>query len=257
MEPYDFGKTAADYGRHRAGFPARFFDLQFRDGTVRAGDHLLDLGAGTGALARGFALRGCEVAALDISQALLDEAQRINREAGISMRCIVARAEETGLPSSAFDVVTAGQCWHWFDRPRAASEARRLLKPGGRLIIAHFDWVPLPGNVVEATEHLIAEHNPRWTLGGQPGPHSHWFADAAIAGFTDIESFAFDHSVEYSHEAWRGRIRASAGVGASLEPADVERFDAAHAQLLEERFPGNPLAVPHRVWAVTARKPKA
>jgi|ERR1700693_624821 len=257
MEPYDFGKTAADYGRHRAGFPARFFEVLFREGKARPGDRLLDLGTGTGALARGFALRGCEVTALDIAPTLLDEARRLDRQAGVAITYVNGRAEETGLPSRAFDVVTAGQCWHWFDRNRAAAEARRLLVPGGRLIIAHLDWVPLPGNVVEATEHLIAEHNPRWTLGGQPGPHAHWFADAAIAGFTDIESFAFDHSVEYSHEGWRGRIRASAGVGASLDPSAVERFDAAHAQLLEERFPGNPLAVPHRVWAVTASKPKA
>ena len=43
----------------------------------------------------------------------------------------VAPAEETGLPDDNFDVVTAGQCWHWFDRPRAAAEVARLLRPGG------------------------------------------------------------------------------------------------------------------------------
>ena len=42
----------------------------------------------------------------------------------------------------------------------AALEARRLLAPSGRLVIAHFDWLPLPGNVVEATEALIKAHNP-------------------------------------------------------------------------------------------------
>ena len=54
----DFGKTAADYGRYRAGFPAEFFDRVFASGAVREGDALLDLGAGTGTLARGFAARG-------------------------------------------------------------------------------------------------------------------------------------------------------------------------------------------------------
>ncbi len=252
----DFGKTAADYGRHRAGFPARFFDTLFETGKVRKGDHALDLGTGTGALARGLALRGCEVTGLDRSRELLDEANRLDREAGVSIQYVQASAEETRLPADAFDVVGAGQCWHWFDRKRAAAEARRVLKAGGHIIIAHFDWVPLPGDVAEATEHLISEHNPEWKLGGGTGIHPGWFAELAIAGFKELEAFAFDEAVTYSHNDWRGRIRASAGVGASLPTDAVKRFDAALRELLKERFPQDPLEVPHRVWAVTARAPK-
>lgn len=251
----DFGKTAADYGRHRAGFPTRFFDVLFEGGKVRKGDRVLDLGTGTGVLARGLALRGCEVTGLDRSHELLDEAKRLDVETGVSVQYVQASAEETGLPGNAFDVVSAGQCWHWFDRERAVAEVRRLLKSGGRIIIAHFDWVPLPGNIVEATEHLIGEHNREWKLGGRDGIHSVWFKDLAIGGFTDLEAFAFDEPVTYSHEDWRGRVRASGGVGASLSSEAVEKFDNALKTLLAQRFPGNPLMVPHRVWTVMARNP--
>ena len=58
----------------------------------------------------------------------------------------VATAEATGLVSVSYDVVSAGQCWHWFDRQSAAAEARRLLRPGGAVLICHFDWLPLPGS---------------------------------------------------------------------------------------------------------------
>jgi len=54
----DFGKTASDYARHRAGFPDAFFERLFSDGTVRPGQSVLDLGTGTGTVARGLALRG-------------------------------------------------------------------------------------------------------------------------------------------------------------------------------------------------------
>jgi SAM-dependent methyltransferase len=168
---------------------------------------------------------------------------------------VVATAEETGLPARSFDVVTAGQCWHWFNRPRAAQEVRRLLVPGGYLVIAHFDWIPLPDNVVEATERLIEQHNPEWKLGGGSGLHPAWLRDVATAGFQGIETFSFDIQVPYSHEAWRGRIRASAGVAASLRPDQVIRFDAELQSLLEERFPQDPLQVPHRVFAVICRVP--
>ena len=38
-------------------------------------------------------------------------------------------ANRVGLASEAFDIVAAGQCWHWFDRAAAAREALRLLNP--------------------------------------------------------------------------------------------------------------------------------
>lgn len=75
----------------------------------------------------------------------------------------------------------------------------------------------------------------------------------AIAGFHDIETFSFGIQVPYSHEAWRGRIRASAGVAASLSPEQVLHFDAELQSLLQEHFPVDPLSVPHRVFAVISR----
>lgn len=251
----DFGKTACDYGSYRAGFPERLFDELAAREIGRAGQLVLDLGTGTGSLARGFARRGAAVTGLDPSAAMLAEARRLVSEAGLAVDFRQGRAEATGLPDRHFDVVTAGQCWHWFERPAAAAEVRRILKPGGCLVICHFDWIPLSGNVVAATEALIEAHNPLWAGGGGAGLHPAWLADAAEAGFTAIETFSFDLDAVYSHAAWRGRIRASAGVGASLATEAVERFDKELAALLAERFPDDPLQVPHRVWALLAMRP--
>jgi SAM-dependent methyltransferase len=251
----DFGRTAQDYSRYRAGFPEGFFERLATFGIGKFGQRILDLGTGTGTLARGFALRGCAVVGLDTATALIEEARRLDREAGVNISYVIATAEETGLPDQSFDVVTAGQCWHWFDRPKAAREVRRLLVPQGRIVIAHFDWLPLPGNVVEATEQLIEKHNPKWTFGSGIGIYPQWLRDLSIAGFQEVETFSFDVAVPYNHEAWRGRIRASAGVAASLPSDQVVRFDAELKSLLEERFPINPLEIPHRVFAIIGRAP--
>jgi hypothetical protein len=120
--------------------------------------------------------------------------------------------------------------------------------------MAHFDWLNLPGNAAAATEALILKYSPAWRGAGKAAPYAPWYMDLITAGFGARESFSFDLDVSYSHEAWRGRIRASAGVGASLSPEKVAEFDAEHAALLARDFPADPLAVPHRCWAVWGRK---
>ncbi|MBI4617405.1 MAG: methyltransferase domain-containing protein [Planctomycetes bacterium] len=255
MKDVDWGLTAADYGRFRIGFPDSLYDRLVATGVGLPGQRILDLGTGTGAMARAFARRGCVATGLDRSAAILAEGARLAREEGLLVRWVAGRAEEPGLASASFDAVVAGQCWHWFDRPRAAQEGMRLLVPAGRLAICHFDWLPLPGNVVEATEELVVRHNPAWDHGGGNGLYPQWLPDLSAVGYLSIASFHYDVDVPYTHEGWRGRIRASAGVSASLPPEAVERFDADHALLLARRFPAQLLAVPHRIWVALARAP--
>ena len=254
MSSIDFGRAATDYSRHRAGFPAEFFARVAPWGVGVPGQALLDVGTGTGTLARGFALRGCRVTGLDPSAELIAQARELDGQAGVDVKYVQGYAEKTGMAPRSFDVVTAGQSWHWFKRDLAAAEVRRLLRPNGVMVIAYFDWLPLPGSVVEATERLILAHNPGWALGGGCGVYGRWFVDLSSTGFLGLESFSVDVMQPYSHEAWRGRIRASAGVAASLDPGAVARFDDEHAALLAQQFPDQPLRVPHRVFALIGRK---
>ncbi|MGA3221937.1 MAG: class I SAM-dependent methyltransferase [Acidimicrobiales bacterium] len=252
----EFAKTAADYGGHRAGFPSSLFDRLAAFGVGRAGQDVVDVGTGTGTLARGFARRGCRVVGIDPAPEMLAQARQLDAQEGADVEYRVATAEATGLATASCDAFSAGQCWHWFDRPSAAAEARRLLRPGGAIVICHFDWLPLPGSVAQATESLILRHNPDWPGAGGSGMYPQWAADVAGAAFTGTETFSYDVEVAYTHEAWRGRIRASAGVAASLPNEAVADFDAEHATVLAQRFPGDSLTVPHRVWALVASSPR-
>jgi len=250
----DFGKAAGDYAKHRAGFPEAFFDRLSAMGIIGAGMQALDLGTGTGTVARGMARKGLEVTGLDKSSALMEQAKLLDTGAGVAVRYVERTAEATGFGDRTVDVVTAGQCWHWFKREEAAKEARRILKPGGHMVICHFDWIVLPGNVADVTEDLIRKYNPAWNLGG-PWRYYPWIGDLAAAGFIKLESFSFDEDTPYTHEAWRGRVRASAGIGASsMTPEEIARFDTELAGILTERFP-EPMTVLHRIYAAIGTAP--
>ncbi len=149
---------------------------------VWPGARVVDLGTGTGSLARLFAQHGCTVTGVDIAGPLIEQARRLDREEGVEVAYVKAPAEATCLPSGIFDVVSAGQCWHWFDRPAAAREVARLLSDGGSVVIAHFDWLPLPGNVVEATEEIILRCTPTWPYADRAGLYPLWLTDLQSRG---------------------------------------------------------------------------
>ena len=252
----DFGRTAADYARHRAGFPPRFFDHLHAMNVIVAGQQALDLGTGTGLVARSLARRGMKVTGVDVSEPLLAQARRQAAEEDLDISFLHAPAEDPGCAKGAFSLVIAGQCWHWFDRAAAAAECRRLLQPGGHLVIAHLDWLPYDSNVVALTVQAIEDFGGRFSAkldAAMYGIYPEWTQDAHGAGFRSLQTFSFDADINYSKTDWRGRIRASGPIGGDMRPDDVERFDA----LLTERLAHFPesLAVPHRVWALVAQRP--
>lgn len=250
----DFGRAAIDYDRFRPGFPDEFFDRLEHQGWIAPGMRVLDLGTGTGSLALGFAAKGLHATGLDIAVNLLEVGRRTANVRGLHAEFIEGRAEDTGLPAASFDLVSAGQCWWWFDSDSATKEAVRVLTPGGRLLICDFSYLSLPGNVCSRTEDLVLEHNPGWPKAGWRGVHPEQVRALDNAGFVHVESFSYTVSVPFTHEAWRGRIRTCNGVGSALEPDQVERFDRDLAALLASEFPGE-LSVPHRVFATSGVKP--
>lgn len=250
-----WARTADDFAAHRVGFPDALFDRLDAFGVGRAGQRLLDIGTGTGVLARAYARRGCQVTGIDASAELIAEARRLDANAGVDVDYVVGKAEDIELPDASFDVVTAGNAWHWLDGELMALEARRLLVTDGLLVITNFDWLARRGNVVEMTERLIEAHYPEWPFVARAGFYPRALFNVTDAGYADIESFTFDVVVTYDHAGWRGRVRASAGVGASLSAEAVAAFDDDLARLLTERFPAEPLEVPHRSFTIVCRSP--
>ena len=85
LKDVDFGRTHDDYKAYRRGFPGEFFDRLVEDEVIKEGMTVLDLGTGTGTVARGFAKRDAVVIGLDKSELLLREAKALDAEDNVTV----------------------------------------------------------------------------------------------------------------------------------------------------------------------------
>lgn len=252
----DWNRTSRDYAKYRYGYPPRLFEKLHANNIGVAPQRVLDLATGTGALAVEFAKAGCYVTAFDNAAEQIRLAEARASEHGLKIDFVVGAAEQVPQPDESFDVVSVGQAWHWFERARAAREAHRLLKPGGVLLITHFDFLRRPQNPVDLAFNVIS------AIEGQFVPHTrfssealypNWLPDLSDNGFVQIETFSFDVDVDYSHVAWVGRMRASQWVSARMSDEQIQRFTSELTAALSTM--NDPLKVPHRSFTVIGRKP--
>ena len=73
---FDWGKTSQDYAACRTGYPELFYEVLAVLGIGKPGQKILDLGTGTGVLARAFAKRGAVVTGVDMRRTRLPPPSR-------------------------------------------------------------------------------------------------------------------------------------------------------------------------------------
>ena len=115
---------------------------------------LADLGCGTGSLSVLLAESGAEVVGVDLSPAMIEQADRKARIAGLTVEFRVGDASHPDLPNGSFDVVLSRHLLWTLANPVAALERwARLLNPQGRLVLIEGCWFdPSP---ISTDEHRL------------------------------------------------------------------------------------------------------
>lgn len=239
--------AAQDYAAYRPGPPLSYYRHLEALGIGLPGQRMLDLGTGPGQLALQFARQRCLPAGIDPDAGQIAAAQATARREGLPVDFRVATAEQTTHPDAAFDALTANHCWTYVDVPRALAEAKRVLKPGGVLVVSFLSWLVRTDPVAKATEELILSFNsnlPNTDWSGEVPSQPGW----AKTLCTQRGMFWYDEAIPFSHESWRGRGRSNRAIGASLSPEQVQSFDGRLAELLRQMAP-DPFTVQHRISA--------
>jgi SAM-dependent methyltransferase len=159
-----------------------------------AGRRILDAGCGSGPLFAALRDRGARVAGFDASAGMVEQARR-RRGDDADLR-VAELGRPLPYPDGAFDDVIASLVLHYLeDWGPALAELRRVLRPGGRLVVAVDHPFAVYGLQRAAGEQhdYFATYNwtEDWTMGGQTVPMSFWnrplhaMTDAfTAAGFT-------------------------------------------------------------------------
>jgi SAM-dependent methyltransferase len=177
------------------------------------GRRVLDVGCGTGIVARLFQGAGAEVLGVDPDERMAEQA----RQRGLEVE--VARIEDWDPAGRQFDAVVAGQAWHWVDPAAGARRAAQALRPGGRLAVFWNSFRP-PADLGEAMAAVYRRVIPDSPLqAGLPGPDGYArLGDRAATGIREtgafiknIEQWRFDWERPYSRDEWLDAVPTFGG----------------------------------------------
>ena len=126
-----FEQVAELYERARPEYPGEILEWFAERLDLRRGRTVLDLGAGTGKLARSLVATGAHVIALEPGDEMRAQLERAVPEA----EAMAGGAELIPLPDDSVDAATAGQSLHWFRLEEAVPEVQRVLRAGGGLAL--------------------------------------------------------------------------------------------------------------------------
>jgi SAM-dependent methyltransferase len=126
-----FGTVAASYDSGRPGYPREAVAWALDGGSTSGPLRVLELGAGTGKLTEVLVELGHDVLATEPDERMLD----VLCAKLPDVRATVGTAEQIPAGDQQYDVVIAGQAFHWFDKGAALPEISRVLAPGGRLVL--------------------------------------------------------------------------------------------------------------------------
>jgi trans-aconitate methyltransferase len=223
-----FTGTASCYADFRPRYPRALLDLLVASAPHRG--RLVDLGCGTGELARPLAQEFDEVIAVDTEPDMIAVGTAKAAEEGArNITWMVGRAEEIQLAPRSTDLITVGSAFHWMDREHVLHQAHASLAPMASFAVAgsNSTWTgkePWQQLIVSVIEKVIGPQR-RAGHGEFRRPAERHEVVMARNGFSDVVQHGFLTSHTWTLNGILGYLKSTSFASRAVLGDRADEFD--------------------------------
>ena len=220
MRPTErFTSRVEEYRKHRPGYPPDIIPILKNEGVLRSSSIVADIGSGTGLLTRLFFPHARTVYGVEPNAAMRQQAEQDYADEA-NFISLPGSAEDTGLPPASIDLLAAGQAFHWFDRDKAYDEFRRILRPGGAVLLV-WNYRDIDADELQRRyEEILTTFIPDY----KQLDHK-TITDAKIHDFyhhRNVRKFSLPNCQRFDLESLRGRVLSSSYVPKPPHPVAAQ-----------------------------------
>jgi SAM-dependent methyltransferase len=246
-----FGSESERYARTRPSYPSEMVDAILG---ASPGREVLDVGIGTGISARPFQQKGCRLIGVEPDERMGELARRSGLEVEI------AKFEDWDPRGRTFDLLIAGQSWHWVDPVLGASKAAEVLRPGGRIALFWnaMSFEPRLAERISSVYRRVLPEFPFFQSAAPGGPASYApLTEKATGGirgsaaFEEPEQWQFDWERPYTTEQWVDTVPTFGGHGQLPRPT-LAQLLAGIGEVIDAA--GGTITVGYATVVVTAKR---
>jgi len=207
-----FSSRVEHYTRYRPTYPKEVIAVLRDECGLRPDSLVADVAFGTGLFTRLLLENGNRVIGVE-PNADMRRAGEEYLAAFPNFTSVDGTAEVTTLPSHSLDFVTAAQAAHWFDRDKSLVEFRRILKPGGYLVLLWNDRLVDDPGFNRDYEQLVLQYGTDYAeVKRRDAAAAHFFRDIPCS------KRSVPNHRQMDFEGLRGRLLSSSYIPQPGEP---------------------------------------
>jgi ubiquinone/menaquinone biosynthesis C-methylase UbiE len=143
--------------KYRPSYPGSIINLLESECGLTRATIVADVGSGTGFMSELFLRLGNKVFGVEPNAEMRAAGERLLAKYP-SFVSVNATAEATALPNQSIDLIVAGQAFHWFERAPTKLEFKRILKPGGWVVLVWNGFHVETSAVVRGYHELLMQY---------------------------------------------------------------------------------------------------
>lgn len=200
-----FSDRAEDYKKYRPGYPEQLIQLLHDKMGLDKNSIVADIGSGTGISSALFLKNENTLYAVE-PNAEMRAAAEWDLSGNKNFHSINGTSEKTGLPDQSVDFIFSAQAFHWFDQPKTKIEFKRILKPGGHIVLVwnvRDEKFPFQ----KAYEEILKANIPEFTIVNYTNVSEKNIEEFFSPKSVHLESMM--HFQEFDLDGLKGRLRSS------------------------------------------------